>query len=80
MDRSAYDRFDSREPEIKWNKEAESQGREARLLGFQQNDPAANPYHELGSGHWLYQSFAAGWCDTDMDMMNGIVTAEPFRN
>ena len=51
------DRFDSHE-EQRWHPEAESQGRIARLNGF--DIEAQNPFIV---GSWAWKSFRAGWAD-----------------
>ncbi|OEU68415.1 MAG: hypothetical protein BBJ57_02300 [Desulfobacterales bacterium PC51MH44] len=55
------DRFNSTE-DYKWHPEGESQGRMARLRGF--DIISQNPF-EYGS--WLWKSFRAGWVDVDCD-------------
>lgn len=72
-----YDHEPAAEP--RWHPEAESQGREARLLGFKQDDRAANPYVKYGRNHWMYRSFVAGWCDADQDVAAGVVTGQDVR-
>lgn len=56
------DRFSSHE-DTEFHPEAESQGRTARLDGF---NMAHNPYDST-LDNWLHRSWNAGWADMDMD-------------
>jgi hypothetical protein len=70
-------RFNSTE-EVEFNEEAMHQGREARIYGFKENDPEANPYCDRKTS-WLYKSFIAGWADADMDVANGLIKPSKGR-
>jgi len=52
----------------KWNKNAESEGRLARMDGHHLSE---NPYknsYDPTFYSYLYKSWEAGWCDADMDL------------
>ena len=67
------DRFSSHE-ETTFHPEAESQGRVARLVGF--DALSQNPYP---SGSRMFHSFMAGWADADQDIAAGNVRAPEVR-
>lgn len=58
-EKTMVDRFSSRE-DLEWHPEAESQGREARMMG---RPLSANPHPD----GWMEKSWRAGWADVDQD-------------
>lgn len=66
MDRSAYDRFSSREPESRpdYNKGAFEDGERARIDGHGL-DACPN------GGAWFVESWRAGWMDMDSSINAG---------